>query len=140
MNEGNDSRNSDIDDCAHVSGIHSLRGDYRAYLRNFSMLRPARCNLNDCRLPLSEEAEALRLSPSTYDQYLYGLDKKIKDILRSRGYEPEVARKLMEEGRMNICSQRIGLLDVDISVLLDNHELFRINVRGQHIEEPVHNK
>ena len=140
MNEGNGSRNSDIDDCAHVSGIHSLRGDYRTYLRNFSMLRPARYNLNDCRLPLSEEAEALRLSPSTYDQYLYGLDKKIKDILRSRGYEPEVARKLMEEGRMNICSQRIGLLDVDISVLLDNHELFRINVRGQHIEEPVHKK
>lgn len=140
MNDGNGSRNSDIDDCAHVSGVHSWRGDYRAYLRNFSMLRPARYNLNDCRPPLSEEAEALRFSPSIYDQYLYGIDKKIKDILRRMGYEPEVARKLMEEGRMSICSQRIGLLDVDISVLLDNHELFRINARGQHIEEPVHNK
>ena len=140
MNDGNGSQNSDIDDCAHVSGIHSLRGDYRAYLRNFSMLRPARYNLNDCRLPLSEGLEALWLRPSSYDQCIYCLDKKIKDTLRSMGYEPEVVRKLMEEGRMNICSQRIGLLDVDISVLLDNHELFRINVSGQHIEEPVHNK
>lgn len=104
------------------------------------MLRPDRCNLNDCRLPLSDELEALRFSPSIYDQYLYDIDKKIKDILRSMGYEPEVARKLMEEGRMSICSQRIGLLDVDISVLLDDHELFRINVRDLHIEEPVHNK
>nr|DAR59327.1 MAG TPA: hypothetical protein [Caudoviricetes sp.] len=140
MNDGNGSRNSDIDDCAHVSGIHSWRDDYRAYLRNFSMLRPARYNLNDCRLPLSEELEALWISPSSYDQCIYWLDKKIKDTLRSMGYEPEVARKLMEEGRMNICSQRIGLLDVDISVLLDNHELFRINFRGQHIEETVHKK
>lgn len=140
MNDENGSRNSDIDDCAHVSGIHSPRDDYRAYLRNFSMLRPARYNLNDCRLPLSEELEALSLRPSSYDQCIYFLDKKIKDTLRSMGYEPEVARKLMEEGRMSICSQRISPLDVDISVLLDNHELFRINVSGQHIEEPVHNK
>jgi hypothetical protein len=140
MNDGNGSRNSDIDDCAHVSGIHSWRDDYRAYLRNFNMLRPARYNLNDCRLPLSEELEALWGSPSSYDQCIYWLDEKIKDTLRSMGYEPEVARKLMEEGRMNICSQRIGLLDVDISVLLDNHELFRINFRGQHIEETVNNK
>lgn len=89
---------------------------------------------------MSEELEALWLSPSSYDQCIYWLDKKIKDTLRSMGYELEVARKLMEEGRMSICSQRISLLDIDISVLLDDHELFQINVSGQHIEEPVHNK
>lgn len=89
---------------------------------------------------MSDELEALWLRPSIYDQCIYCLDKKIKDTLRSMGYEPEVTRKLMEEGRMDICSQRIGLFDVDISVLLDNHELFRINVSGQHIEETVHNK
>ena len=77
------------------------------------------------------------LCPYLSYQYYHAVVEEIEKVLKEKGYDPDAARKLMDEGRMTIYTVTDhSLLNQTVSAEIDGNEIFTMAVSFSESDGP----